>query len=78
MIKKIYRRFLLAAIMLLMAVSLICTGPRAWAQDPCQDCMDNCAAIYQSCTDQGYPFNVCSSAARQCSINCFNNECQTR
>ena len=80
MTRKAYRRLLLAAITLLMMVSLVYTGSgsRAAAQDVCQECMDNCGVIFQSCTDQGYPFAVCSAAARRCSTDCLNNECQTR
>jgi hypothetical protein len=77
MTKKIYRRFLLLGVMLVMLASLIYTTPQSQAarQDVCQECNDNCAAIYQSCIDQGYSFAVCSGGARRCSTDCLNTVC---
>ncbi len=77
MIKKIYRRFLFAAIMLLMTVCLMAAGPaqRAAVQETCDECNARCEAIYQSCIDQGYPRNVCTHASIQCSTDCLYGVC---
>jgi hypothetical protein len=69
MTKKVYRRFLLAAIMLLMTASLIYTGPKAQAQDPCQECMDNCYALFQGCVAAGG--SLCPNRLLQCNKACF-------
>jgi hypothetical protein len=51
MTKKIQRRFLLLAIMLLMTLSLIGSGSRqqAAARVTCQECLDNAENTYNMC-----------------------------
>ncbi len=77
MTKKIYRRLLLAGVMLLMAVCLMAASPaqRAAVQETCDECNARCDAIYQSCIDQGYPTNVCLHAYIPCSSDCLYGVC---
>lgn len=77
MTTKAYRRFLFAAVMLLITVTLTFTGPapQAAQQETCDECNARCEALAQSCTDQGYPFNVCSHVAIQCSTDCLYGAC---
>jgi hypothetical protein len=59
MTKRIYRRFLLAAIMLLMATSLTYIGPSARAQGPTQGLPNGCWFCY---CDGG----ICSCVRQKC------------
>ena len=53
MTKKIQRRFLFLAIMLLMTLSLIGSGSRqqAAARQTCEECIDDAQWAYITCTD---------------------------
>jgi hypothetical protein len=56
MTKKIYRRLLLAAVMLLMATALTYTGPVrpvAAVEQTCGECIDDCDAWYANCVASG-------------------------
>jgi hypothetical protein len=77
MTKKIYRRFLLAAIMLLMTAFFSFTGPaqQAAVQETCEECNARCETIGDQCRALGYPFNVCMHLAIQCSSDCLYGVC---
>ena len=76
MTKKIYRRFLLAAMMLLLTVFLAVTGPtQQAAEETCEECNARCEAIGEDCREQGVPFNVCMHVTIQCSTECLYGVC---
>jgi hypothetical protein len=77
MSKKIYRRFLFALIMLLMAVSLTYSGPgqQAAVRESCEACQANCQGIYQACLGAGISPTLCANRLLQCNKACFNNGC---
>lgn len=77
MTHKIHRILLFAAMMLLMAASFINVGPKPQAavRDVCTECMDHCAALGQSCRDQGFPFGVCAQVSIRCSEDCLYGVC---
>jgi hypothetical protein len=71
MAKKIYRRLLLAAIALLMTLSLAYTGPvrrAAAVEQTCDECIADCDAWYQSCVAAGR--TGCSLGLRRCYQSC--------
>lgn len=71
MTMKIYRRLLFVGVMLLMTVALTFSGPKSRAEDPCQECMDNCYAVYEGCVAAGY--SGCSNWLLRCNQDCFYN-----
>lgn len=76
MTKKIYRRFVLAATMLLVTVFLVSAGPtQQAAQETCEECNARCEQIGQDCRAQGLPFGVCAHVTIQCSTDCLNGVC---
>jgi hypothetical protein len=76
MTKKIYRRFLMAAIMLLFTVCLAVTGPaQRAAQETCDECNARCQQYVDDCYAQGYSFSVCSHVSIQCSSDCLYGVC---
>jgi len=75
MTKKSNRRFLLAAIMLLMTVFLLANGPaQQAASQECDECNAACDVIYDGCIEHGYSQTYCGNLARPCRINCFYSE----
>jgi hypothetical protein len=73
MTKKAYRRFLFAAIMLLMTLSLIYTGPksRAAIEGPCDDCIASCQSLYEYCVQTGG--TNCWHLQLKCELSCYHN-----
>jgi len=53
MSKKTYRRLLLTASMLLVTGFLTYSSPVQHAQNPCNECHDNCDAQYEICLMSG-------------------------
>ncbi|HKV33616.1 MAG TPA: hypothetical protein VJP89_04830 [Pyrinomonadaceae bacterium] len=68
MSKKIYRRLLLTAFMLLVTAGLTYTSPTR-AQDPCSECHDNCDAQYEICLISG---SHCEQSRDLCHQACIN------
>ena len=76
MTKKIYRRFLLAAMMLLLTALLATTGPtQRAAEETCEECNARCEQMVQDCQAQGLPFGVCAHVGIQCSSDCLYGVC---
>lgn len=77
MTKKAHRRFLLAAMMLLLTLSLAFTGPaqQAAMQETCDECNARCETLGDQCRALGYPFNVCMQLTIQCSSDCLYGVC---
>lgn len=67
MTKNVYRRLLIAAMMLLITVSLTYTSPTK-AIDP--SCCDDCNAVLTACLDEGRPRSVCRSEYWACIRSC--------
>ena len=69
MSKKTYRRLLLTAFMLLVAVFVTYTSPsQQAAQQNCQQCHDDCEAAYELCLEQG---SHCEQSRTLCHNACF-------
>lgn len=70
MTKKIYRRFLLAVMMMLLTVFLTTTGPtqQAAVQETCEECFANCDAEYEQCVAAGR--TDCARKRLLCYLSC--------
>jgi hypothetical protein len=69
MYKKIYRRLLMVAFMLLALAFLTYTSPTQHAaQQDCQQCHDDCEAAYELCLEQG---SHCEQSRTLCHNACF-------
>jgi hypothetical protein len=78
MAKKIY---LFAAVMLMMAASLVFTGAssRAAMETPCEECYETCEYSFEGCMGSGANPNLCRNTLIQCNVACFNSvECNSR
>jgi type VI protein secretion system component VasF len=76
MTTKIYRRFLLAAMMLFLTAFLVATGPtQQAAEETCDECNARCEQIMQDCHAQGLPFGVCAHMGIQCTSGCLYGVC---
>jgi hypothetical protein len=75
MTAKIYRRFLLAAMMLLFTICLAASRTQQAAEETCDECNARCGQYVQDCQAQGLPFSVCSHVGIQCSTECLNGVC---
>ena len=76
MTKKIYRRFLLAAMMLLLTAFLAATSPtQQAAEETCEECNARCEQYVNDCHAQGLPFGVCAHVGIQCSTDCLYGVC---
>jgi hypothetical protein len=74
MIKKIYRRLLLA--MALLTIFLAATAPtQRAAEETCDECNARCEQYVADCQAQGLPFSVCAHVGIQCSTDCLNGAC---
>lgn len=72
MTKKIYRRIMLAAIMLVMTIALTYTGPVrpvAAVEQTCEECTDGCDAWYANCVAQGR--TDCGIGKARCYRTCW-------
>ena len=69
MTKKVYRRFLLAATMLLITASLTFTSPAQ--QLDCEQCFAYCDQSYEDCVAGGAPLLYCSREYRYCYDYCM-------
>ena len=67
MSKKTYRRLLLTAFMLLVTVGITYTSPVQRAQNPCNECHDNCDAQYEICLQSG---SHCEQSLELCHNAC--------
>ena len=65
--KKLYRRLLLTAFMLLAVVILNSTSRTQYAQNPCEECHNNCEANYELCLIQG---SHCEQSRDLCHNSC--------
>lgn len=70
MTHKTHRRFLFIVIMLLMALSIINTGPqsRAAVQQTCEECRADCDTWYNNCVAAGRP--DCIRGKWRCYFTC--------
>lgn len=76
MTKKIYRRFLLVVMLMLLTVFLAATGPtQQAAEETCEECNARCETIFNDCMSHGLPFGVCSHVAINCSTECLYGVC---
>jgi hypothetical protein len=64
MSKKVYRRLLLTAMMLVITPCLAITSPAQ--QLDCEQCFAYCDANYEACTAGGAPPLYCSRECRYC------------
>ena len=67
MTKNVYRRLLIAAMMLLIMASLIHTSP---AQPFQTDCCADCEAVRTACRDEGGSRSYCNSVYWDCIRSC--------
>ncbi len=67
MYKKTYRRLFLTAFMLLALAGLTYTSPTQHAQNPCNECHDNCEIQYEICLEQG---SHCEQSRNLCHEAC--------
>jgi len=76
MTKKVYRRFRLAIMMLLLMALLATAGHKQQAaQETCDECNARCDRMVQDCQNQGFPFSVCAHVGIQCSTECLYGVC---
>ena len=76
MTEKIYRRFRLVVMLLLLTSFLAAPSPtQQAAQETCDECNARCERIVADCQAQGFPFNVCAHVGIQCSTDCLNGVC---
>lgn len=64
---KVYRRLSLMAFMLLVLIGLTYTSPTQYAQNPCNECHDNCETAYELCLEQG---SHCEQSRNLCHEAC--------